>query len=82
MLVVGPGGVLPPEAGRESHGDVPGKKTGLAGQIQTHSGESARSGDGSGAYLGRAGTGAGAGAGWGLETTVCTLRVVGVCAES
>lgn len=37
-------------------------------------------GRGWGAYLGRAG--AGAGAGCGLETTVCTLRVVGVCAES
>lgn len=26
MLVVGSGGVLPPEAGRERHGNVPGKK--------------------------------------------------------
>lgn len=35
MLVVGPGGVLPPEAGRESHGDVPGQKTHLAGEMHT-----------------------------------------------
>lgn len=82
MLVVGSGGVLPPEAGGESHGDVPGTHQNLAGEIQTPSGEPALGGGGWGAYLGRAGAGAGAGAGCGLETTVCTLRVVGVCAES
>lgn len=44
MLVVGSGGVLSPEAGRERHGDVPGEEKHPAVEIQTPAGKSARSG--------------------------------------